>query len=41
MISETKRSRNPAGHAGLLQNLLALTGALADFFESHAALFAT
>src|SRR5438094_502964 len=40
MISETTRSRNPAGHAGLLQNLLALTGALADFFESRFALLA-
>ncbi len=27
MISETTRSRNPAGHAGLLQNLLALASA--------------
>ena len=40
MISETTGSRNPAGHAGLLQNLLALTGALADFFESRFALLA-
>ena len=40
MISETTRSRNPAGHAGLLHNLLALTGALADFFESRFALLA-
>jgi len=40
MISETTRSRNPAGHAGLLQNLLALTSALADFFESRFALLA-
>src|SRR5207248_3630629 len=40
MISETTRSRNPAGHAGLLQNLLALTGPLADFFESRFALIA-
>src|SRR6059058_5031895 len=40
MISETTRSRNPAGHAGLLQNLLALTGALVDFFESRFALLA-
>jgi uncharacterized membrane protein YqjE len=40
MISETTRSRNPAGHAGLLQNLLALTRALADFFESRFALLA-
>lgn len=40
MISETTRSRNPAGHAGLLQNLVALTSALADFFESRFALLA-
>ena len=40
MISETTRSRNPAGHAGLLQNLLALASALADFFESRFALLA-
>jgi uncharacterized membrane protein YqjE len=35
MISETTRSRNPAGHAGLLGNLLALASALAEFFESR------
>jgi uncharacterized membrane protein YqjE len=40
MISETTRSRNPAGHTGLLQNLLALASALADFFESRFALLA-
>ena len=40
MISETTRSRNPAGHAGLLENLLALASSLADFFESRFALFA-
>jgi len=40
MISESPRSRNPAGHAGLLENLLALTSALADFFESRFALLA-
>jgi len=40
MISESSRSRNPAGHAGLLQNLLALTSALAEFFESRFALLA-
>jgi uncharacterized membrane protein YqjE len=38
MISESPRSRNPAGHAGLLENLLALASALADFFESRFAL---
>ena len=40
MISETTRSRNPAGHAGLLENLLALASALTEFFESRFALFA-
>jgi len=40
MISESPRSRNPAGHAGLLENLLALIGALAEFFESRFALLA-
>jgi uncharacterized membrane protein YqjE len=40
MISESPRSRNPAGHAGLLENLLAILAALADFFESRFALVA-
>ena len=40
MISESPRSRNPAGHAGLLENLLALVTALAEFFESRFALVA-
>jgi len=40
MISESSRSRNPAGHAGLLQNLFALASALAEFFESRFALLA-
>jgi hypothetical protein len=40
MISETTRSRNPAGHTGLLENLLALASALAEFFERRFALFA-
>jgi uncharacterized membrane protein YqjE len=40
MISNTTRSRNPAGHAGLLENLLALASALREFFESRFALFA-
>jgi uncharacterized membrane protein YqjE len=40
MISESSRSRNPAGHAGLLQNLFALTSALAEFFESRFVLLA-
>ena len=40
MISESSRSRNPAGHAGLFQNLLALASALAEFFESRFVLLA-
>ena len=40
MISDRPRSRNPAGRAGLLENLLALVSALADFFESRFALVA-
>jgi uncharacterized membrane protein YqjE len=40
MISESPRSRNPAGHRGLLENLLALISALAEFFESRFALLA-
>jgi len=40
MISESPRSRNPAGHAGLLENLLALLATLAEFFESRFALVA-
>jgi uncharacterized membrane protein YqjE len=40
MISESSRSRNPAGHAGLLQNLFALASALAEFLESRFALLA-
>jgi uncharacterized membrane protein YqjE len=40
MISESSRSRNPAGHAGLLQNLIALASALAEFFESRFVLLA-
>jgi uncharacterized membrane protein YqjE len=39
-MSESTRSRNPAGHAGLLENLLALVNALAEFFESRLALLA-
>ena len=34
------RFRNPAGHAGLLNNLVALSNALAGFFESRISLFA-
>jgi uncharacterized membrane protein YqjE len=40
MISRSIPSRNPAGHAGLLENLLALVSALAEFFESRFALLA-
>jgi len=40
MISERTRSPNPAGHAGLLENLLALVSALTEFLESRFALFA-
>jgi uncharacterized membrane protein YqjE len=40
MISETTRCRNPAGHPGLLENLLALLSALTEFFEGRFALFA-
>jgi uncharacterized membrane protein YqjE len=40
MISENSRSRNPAGHVGLLQNLIALASALAEFFESRFVLLA-
>ena len=34
------RFRNPAGHAGLLHNLLALVNGLASFLESRIGLFA-
>jgi uncharacterized membrane protein YqjE len=40
MASETHWSRNPAGHSGLLENLLALVSALAEFFERRFALVA-
>ena len=40
MAGDTMRFRNPAGHAGLLHNLLALVNALAGFIESRAGLFA-
>ena len=39
MAGETRRFRNPAGHAGLLNNLLSLVNALADFLESRIGLF--
>jgi uncharacterized membrane protein YqjE len=40
MIRHTTRSPNSAGHAGLLENLLALARALTEFFEGRFALFA-
>jgi uncharacterized membrane protein YqjE len=40
MISESSRSRNPTGHTGLVQNLVALAAALAEFFESRFLLLA-
>jgi len=40
MISATTSSRNPAGHAGLLENLLALASSLTELFEARFALFA-
>jgi uncharacterized membrane protein YqjE len=40
MISESTRPRNPAGHAGLLENTLALVSALVEFFESRFVLLA-
>ena len=40
MISDTTRSHNPAGHAGLFENLLALASTLAEFFKGRFALFA-
>jgi uncharacterized membrane protein YqjE len=39
MIRRTSCS-NPTDHAGLLENLVALSRAVADFFESRLALFA-
>ena len=40
MAGETMRFRNPAGHAGLLHNLVSLLNSLAGFLESRIALFA-
>jgi uncharacterized membrane protein YqjE len=40
MSSESPRSRNPAGHSGLIDNTLALISAVAGFFESRFALAA-
>src|SRR3954469_4610139 len=41
MAGEPMRFRNPAGHAGLLNNLISLLNALVSFFEARASLFAT
>ena len=40
MAGETMRFRNPAGHAGLLHNLVSLLNSLAGFLESRVALLA-
>ena len=40
MAGETMRFRNPAGHAGLLHNLVSLLNSLTGFVESRLALFA-
>jgi uncharacterized membrane protein YqjE len=40
MSSERPPSRNPAGHSGLLDNALALFGAVVEFFEIRFALIA-
>jgi uncharacterized membrane protein YqjE len=40
MAGETMRFRNPAGHAGLLHNLVSLLNSVAGFLESRVALFA-
>ena len=40
MAGDTMRFRNPAGHAGLIHDLLALVNGLAAFLESRIALLA-
>ena len=40
MAGEAMRFRNPAGHAGLLNNLLSLANSLAGVFETRISLFA-
>jgi uncharacterized membrane protein YqjE len=40
MAGETMRFRNPAGHAGLLHNLVSLLSSVVGFLESRVALFA-
>ncbi|MDQ3313285.1 MAG: phage holin family protein [Verrucomicrobiota bacterium] len=39
MAGETIRFRNPAGHAGLVNNLVSLANALVAFFETRIGLF--
>ncbi len=39
MAGETMRFRNPAGHAGLVNNLVSLANALVAFFETRIGLF--
>jgi uncharacterized membrane protein YqjE len=40
MISESPLSRNPAGHSGLLDNVLGLLSAIVQFFEIRFAVLA-
>ena len=40
MAGDPMRFRNPAGHAGLINNLVSLANSLAGFFESRLHLFA-
>ena len=40
MAGDPMRFRNPAGHAGLINNLMSLANSLAGFFESRVQLFA-
>lgn len=40
MAGDAMRFRNPAGHAGLLNNLVSLANTLAGFFEARLHLFA-
>ena len=40
MAGETMRFRNPAGHAGLVNNLVSVANTLAGFFEARVSLFA-
>lgn len=40
MAGEPMRFRNPAGHAGLINNVVSLANSLAGFFETRLTLFA-